>query len=134
MPKVTFFRQGAAGRALAPDEVRLGDGRIARVRGYDFGHVAVVDALMTAAGYPRTGPLAVGAAVIHMALLVATSIETIDGCPLEWPTPDADAIGAFLATLAPADIETIRARYVATIPAGAAVTLPAPESDKEPVA
>lgn len=116
---------------ISVQPVRLSNGRLARQASYSPALVERVDRLMREAGYPRTGPYAVGAGLIHGLMLVLLSVESIDGIPQEWPEPTADGVQQVNDRFVPADVELLRARFAATVPPGAPITLPVADDEED---
>ena len=76
--------------SVTADEVRLSDGRRARVHRYNPERTRFVAAFMTRTGFPSMCSPAV--VLVHGALLALAAVETIDGKPLAWPEPSMAGI------------------------------------------
>ncbi len=99
----------------AADEVRLCDGRLARVRVADPAADRRIDLLLLQCRFMRGGqiPPLVGARA-----RAVLSIVELDGKPLDWPPckPTHDALRAYLAGFGAQDCEALAVAYSAANP------------------
>ena len=100
--------------ALSVNEVRLSDGRVARLLDYDEARERRVGRLMLAAKLPHTIVLA----PVQGALLALLSIGTLDGEVMQWPEPRNQAIDDFIRGFVPRDVDMLVRRYAASRPRG----------------
>lgn len=98
------------------DEVRLSDGRRARVQGYNPERTRFVAEFMTRTGFPPVFSPAV--VLVHGALLALAAVETIDGEPLAWPEPTFAGVDGLVHTVLGADLEMLAQRYARSLPLG----------------
>lgn len=105
---------GAAG-ALAASEVRLFDGRVARVRAADPAADRRSDLLLLQCRFFRGGHLD---PLTGARARVVLSISEIDGEPVAWPPcrPTRDGVRAYLASFTPEDVEALAGAYNAANP------------------
>ncbi len=101
----------------AADEVRLSDGRVARIRDADPAHDRAIDLLMLQCRFMRGGQLNPLVGARARAVL---SITEIDGEPVAWPpcTPTHGALTAYLNKFAFEDCEALAAAYNHANPGG----------------
>ncbi len=100
--------------AVSANEVRLSDGRVARLLDYDEARERRVGRLMLAAKVPHT----IIATPVHAALLALLSIERLDGEVMHWPKPTLEALDNFIQSFVPRDVDRLARRYRTMIPAG----------------
>ncbi len=100
---------------VAAGEVRLSDGRLARVRGADPAHDRAIDVLMLQARFMRGGRLNPLVGALARAVL---SIVAIDDEALAWPPCQAthDALTAYLNQFTAEDCEKLALAYSAANP------------------
>ncbi len=101
--------------ALLPDEVRLSDGRSARVRAADPAADRRADLLLLQARFMRGGAINPLVGALARAIL---SIVEIDGEPVPWPPcrPRHADLTAYLNMFTAADVEALAAAYNAANP------------------
>lgn len=102
---------------VAADEVRLSDGRLARLRGADAAADRRIDLLLLQCRFMRGGQLKPLVGARARAVL---SIVELDGKPLDWPPckPTHGALTAYLNTFAFEDCEALAAAYNHANPGG----------------
>jgi len=102
--------------SVTADEVRLNDGRLARVQGYNPERTRVVADFMTRTGFPAVCSLPT--VLVHGALLVLAAVETIDGTPLAWPEPSMAGVDRLMHSVREPDLEMLAQRYARSLPLG----------------
>jgi len=110
MPHILEEASGTA------DEVRLSDGRLACVQGYNPERTRFVASFMTRTGFaPVCSPAVV---LVHGALLALAAVETIDGTPLAWPEPSMAGGDRLMHSVREPDLEMLARRYARSLPLG----------------
>jgi len=102
--------------SVTADEVRLSDGRLARVHRYNPEEMRFVAEFMTRTGFPPVFSPAV--VLIHGALLALAAVETIDGTLLAWPEPTFTGVDRLMHSVRESDLEMLAQRYARSLPLG----------------
>ncbi len=104
------------GASVTADQVRLSDGRRARVQSYNPQRTRFVAEFMTRTGFPPMCSPAV--VLVHGALLALAAVETIDGEPLAWPDPTFTGVDRLMHSVRESDLEMLARRYARSLPLG----------------
>jgi len=99
------------------DEMRLSDGRLARVQGYTPERTRFVAHFVERVGFPP-GVVTLPLVLIHGALLALAAVETIDGEPLAWPEPTFAGVDRLMHSVRESDLEMLAQRYARSLPLG----------------
>jgi len=102
--------------SVTVDDVRLSDGRLARVQGYNPERTRFVADFMTRTVFPPVWSPAV--VLVHSALLALAAVETIDGEPLAWPEPTFTGVDRLVQSVRESDLEMLARRYGRSLPLG----------------
>ncbi len=106
---------GGTASPVAVDEVRLSDGRLARVRGADPAADRRIDLLLLQARFMRGGAIN---PLVGTRARVVLSIVEIDGEAVPWPPchPSHAALTAYLNKFTAEDLESLAVAYSAANP------------------
>jgi len=106
---------GGTASPVAVDEVRLSDGRLARVRGAEPAADRRIDLLMLQCRFLRGGQLN---PLVGTRARVVLSIVEIDGEAVPWPPchPSHAALTAYLTKFTAEDLEALAVAYSAANP------------------